>query len=169
MVGGLIVGKSHCLVAVLFDLGLMLCRFDVVLVPRARLHVLSGELQAAEKKKRDESFHDLFFLRNWWTGPPDSCKASVSECSRCNFCPGAACWIRRCHSERTFLSVFSVCLRALMSAAIVPSFSCANSNTRRHGAAPESRACRTSASSARVNPIRSALCTTSTRSTAPAG
>ncbi len=88
MVGGLIVGKSHSLVAVLFDLGLMLCRFDLVLVPRALLHVLSGELQAAEKKKRDESFHDLFFLRNWLTGPPDSCKASVSEAAGATFVRG---------------------------------------------------------------------------------
>src|ERR1035438_581541 len=53
-----------------------------------------------------------------------------------------------------------------MSAVIPLSFPCASLYTRWHGAPPASRAFRTSANSARVNPIRSALLTTSTRSTA---
>jgi hypothetical protein len=65
MMSGFVMWEAHRIIAVFFDICLMLrSLFHVFFVHGARLHVLRCHLEHAEYQKREHSFHLNFFLPN---------------------------------------------------------------------------------------------------------
>src|SRR5580693_1027868 len=125
MMSGGVMGKPHSLIAMFLDVGLMLRCLHVFFVHGAGLHVLCCQLQPTQQRQSDCDLH-VFALRNFGDLRSELLGSPVSECSRCDFCPGPACRIRSSQSPSTCLRYRSVRFSAAMSAVIPLSLSFAS-------------------------------------------